>query len=171
MYKWILKKKGNNEQKGTSWAGLAGRCLASQWYSLLINIHLFSIFTYTWFGTKSLSHYWLIHDLGLSFLAMLMTLRESILWVGFKLTNKLHNFHYYRWYNHWYCPIVWAESTNVGELKRMPQSCLCPPARGGGGGTWRWSKLVLVGNSEHWHQLYPREVLNIGIDIFEKSSI
>ena len=35
-----------------SWAGLAGRCLASQWYSLLFNIHLFSIFTYTWFGTK-----------------------------------------------------------------------------------------------------------------------
>ena len=26
---------------------------------------------------------------------MLLTLRESILWVGFKLTNKLHNFHYY----------------------------------------------------------------------------
>ena len=90
-----LTKLNEIEQKGISWAGLAGRCLTSQWYSLLINIHLFSIFTYTWFGTKSLSHYWLIHDLGLSFLAMLMTLRESILWVGFKLTNKLHNFHYY----------------------------------------------------------------------------
>ena len=45
-------KKGNIEQKGISWAGLAGRCLASRWYSLLFNIHLFSIFTYTWFGTK-----------------------------------------------------------------------------------------------------------------------
>ena len=47
-----IEKKGNIEQKGISWAGLAGRCLASQWYSLLFNIHLFSIFTYTWFGTK-----------------------------------------------------------------------------------------------------------------------
>ena len=45
-------KKGNIEQKGISWAGLAGRCLASRWYSLLFNIHLFSIFTYTWFGTR-----------------------------------------------------------------------------------------------------------------------
>ena len=46
-------KKGNIEQKGISWADLAGRCLASQWYALLFNIHLlFSIFTYTWFDTK-----------------------------------------------------------------------------------------------------------------------
>ena len=38
-----------------SWASLAGRYLASRWYSLLFNIHLFSIFTYTWFGTKSVN--------------------------------------------------------------------------------------------------------------------
>ena len=43
--------KGNIDQKRISSAGLAGRCLASRWYSLLFNIHLFSIFTYTWFGT------------------------------------------------------------------------------------------------------------------------
>ena len=51
FYKWILKKKGNIEPKGISWASLAGWCLSSQWYYLLFNIHLFSIFSYTWFGT------------------------------------------------------------------------------------------------------------------------
>ena len=44
-----IEQKENIEHKGI---GLAGRCLASRWYSLLFNIHLFSIFTYTWFGTK-----------------------------------------------------------------------------------------------------------------------
>ena len=51
-------KKGNIEQKGISWAGLASRCLASQWYSLLFNIHLFSIFTYTW---VKLAQFWLLN--------------------------------------------------------------------------------------------------------------
>ena len=36
-------KKENIEPKGISWASLASRCLASRWYSLLFNIHLFSI--------------------------------------------------------------------------------------------------------------------------------
>ena len=48
QWSWV-----NIEKKGISSAILAGRCLVSQWYSLLFNIHLFSIFTYTWFGTKS----------------------------------------------------------------------------------------------------------------------
>ena len=46
-------KKGNIEPKGISWASLAGRCFASRWYSLLFNTHIFSIFSYTWFDTKS----------------------------------------------------------------------------------------------------------------------
>ena len=49
--KWQLAmqknwKKGNIEQKGICWAG---RCP----FSLLFIFHLFSIFTYTWFGTNS----------------------------------------------------------------------------------------------------------------------
>ena len=42
-------KKGNIEQKGIYWAGLASRCLASRWYSLfvqyshILNIHLYMI--------------------------------------------------------------------------------------------------------------------------------
>ena len=35
------------------WQG--GRCLASQLHSLLFHIHLFLIFTYTWFGTTCLN--------------------------------------------------------------------------------------------------------------------
>ena len=47
--------------KGNILGGFAGRCLVSGWYSLLFNIHLFSIIIWllkiseywtTWFGTK-----------------------------------------------------------------------------------------------------------------------
>ena len=49
--------------------------------------------------------------------------------------------------------VNWSNQQKTGRtdsVERMPQSGWCPPARGGGGGTWRWSKLILVGNTEHW---------------------
>ena len=53
MYKWILKKKGilnKREYLGPVWP-------ADVWPAddipFLFNIHLFSMFTYTWFGTKT----------------------------------------------------------------------------------------------------------------------
>ena len=69
--------------------------------------------------------------------------------------------------DHWYCPIVWAESTQVGELKQPAEDRenwlsgadapirLVPPARGGGD----LEMVQIDPGREHWTlAARPREL-------------